>query len=113
LYLYDEKVKTSREATLKYKEENGIMRKKFTVLQKEMEDQKTHFPGGAGRGGQLSAAKAPSFPRDFLDPPAGSDFWKKAWRSSSNHLLCQSRPHRKRRQNKRVERVPTELGVSA
>mmetsp|Transcript_1215 Transcript_1215/g.2154 ORF Transcript_1215/g.2154 Transcript_1215/m.2154 type:complete len:401 (+) Transcript_1215:174-1376(+) len=39
-YLYDEKLKTSREATLKYKGENGIMRKKFTVLQKEIEDQK-------------------------------------------------------------------------
>jgi len=38
--MYDDKLKTSREATLKYKGENGIMRKKFAVLQKEIEDQK-------------------------------------------------------------------------
>jgi cilia- and flagella-associated protein 57 len=39
-FQYDEKLKASREATLKYKGENGIMRKKFAVLQKEIEDQK-------------------------------------------------------------------------
>jgi chromosome segregation ATPase len=37
---YEEKMTTARETTLKYKGENGIMKKKYAVLQKELEDQK-------------------------------------------------------------------------
>ena len=37
---YDQQLAAEREATLRYKGENGIMRKKFSVLQKEIEDQK-------------------------------------------------------------------------
>jgi cilia- and flagella-associated protein 57 len=37
---YEEKLTNCREATLKYKGENGINRKKKTVLEKEIEDQK-------------------------------------------------------------------------
>eukprot|EP01041_Mallomonas_annulata_P003461 gene3461-6887_t len=37
---YEDKLTSCREATLKYKGENGIMRKKFIVLQKDIEDQK-------------------------------------------------------------------------
>jgi len=36
---YEEKLTSCREATLKYKGENGIMRKKYTKSQKEIEDQ--------------------------------------------------------------------------
>ena len=37
---YDQQLAAEREATLRFKGENGIMKKKFTVLQKEIEDQK-------------------------------------------------------------------------
>lgn len=37
---YESALTEEREATLKYKGENGIMNKKFTVLQKEIEDHK-------------------------------------------------------------------------
>ena len=37
---YEAKLATEREAALRLKGENGIMRKKFTALQKEIEDQK-------------------------------------------------------------------------
>jgi WD40 repeat protein len=36
----DERLAQAREVTLKYKGENGIMKKKFAVIQKDMEDQK-------------------------------------------------------------------------
>lgn len=51
-----------------------------------------------------NAAKVPSFPRDYPDTTAGSDYWKK-WRST-NHLHMKRRPQQKRKQNKRVDRVP-------
>jgi len=35
---YEGMLSEEREATLKYKGENGIMNKKFTVLQKDIED---------------------------------------------------------------------------
>merc|ERR1719473_749710 len=37
---YEAKLATEREAALRLKGENGIMRKKFTALQKDIEDQK-------------------------------------------------------------------------
>ena len=37
---FEERLSTSRELTLKLKGENGIMRKKFTVVQREIEEQK-------------------------------------------------------------------------
>ena len=37
---YDDRLTSFKDATLKYKGENGIMRKKFIVLQKEIDDQK-------------------------------------------------------------------------
>lgn len=37
---YEEKLTTARKTTLKYKGENCIMKKKFVVLQKELEDHK-------------------------------------------------------------------------
>ena len=49
---YDQQLAAEREATLRYKGENGIMRKKFSVLQKEIEDQKEEVSerGEARRG---------------------------------------------------------------
>ena len=38
--IYEEKVTTKRENTLKYKGENGIMKKKFAVITKELEERK-------------------------------------------------------------------------
>jgi len=40
-----DKIMTSREATLKYKGENGIMKKKCTVLQRDIDDQKDEQKG--------------------------------------------------------------------
>ncbi|KDO35331.1 hypothetical protein SPRG_00180 [Saprolegnia parasitica CBS 223.65] len=37
---YEDKLAAEREATLRYKGENGIMKKKFTALQKDIEDQR-------------------------------------------------------------------------
>jgi chromosome segregation ATPase len=37
---YEEKLQAEREATLRYKGENGIMKKKFSALQKDIEDQR-------------------------------------------------------------------------
>jgi hypothetical protein len=37
---YDSKLNQEREATLRYKGENGIMKKKFSALQKDIEDQR-------------------------------------------------------------------------
>lgn len=37
---YEEKLAAEREATLKYKGENGIMKKKFTALHKDIEEQR-------------------------------------------------------------------------
>jgi WD40 repeat protein len=37
---YDNKLNAEREATLRYKGENGIMKKKFSALQKDIEDQR-------------------------------------------------------------------------
>jgi hypothetical protein len=36
---YDSKLNKEREETLRYKGENGIMKKKFSALQKDIEDQ--------------------------------------------------------------------------
>lgn len=37
---FESQLSAEREATLRYKGENGIMKKKFTVLTKDIEDQK-------------------------------------------------------------------------
>ncbi|CAN0519696.1 unnamed protein product, partial [Ectocarpus sp. 12 AP-2014] len=37
---FENQLTAEREATLRYKGENGIMKKKFTVLTKDIEDQK-------------------------------------------------------------------------
>lgn len=37
---FENQLSAEREATLRYKGENGIMKKKFTVLTKDIEDQK-------------------------------------------------------------------------
>ena len=42
---YEAKLSTEREAALRLKGENGIMRKKFTALQKDIEDQKDTIQG--------------------------------------------------------------------
>ena len=42
---YEAKLATEREAALRLKGENGIMRKKFTALQKDIEDQKDEISG--------------------------------------------------------------------
>lgn len=42
---YEAKLATEREAALRLKGENGIMRKKFTALQKDIEDQKDEING--------------------------------------------------------------------
>ena len=42
---YEAKLATEREAALRLKGENGIMRKKFTALQKDIEDQKDTIQG--------------------------------------------------------------------
>ena len=42
---YEAKLSTEREAALRLKGENGIMRKKFTALQKDIEDQKDEISG--------------------------------------------------------------------
>jgi hypothetical protein len=51
-----------------------------------------------------NAMQTPSFPRDFPDTAAGSEHWREQRRV--NHLQRQARPARKRKQNKRQERVP-------
>lgn len=38
--MYKEKLTTCRETTLKYKGENGIMKKKGVVMQRDLEDQR-------------------------------------------------------------------------
>lgn len=40
---FESQLAAEREATLRYKGENGIMKKKFTVLTKDIEDQKVAF----------------------------------------------------------------------
>ena len=50
------------------------------------------------------ALSEPSFPRDFPDSAAGREYWKR-WRTT-NHVQNKNRPVRKRKQNKRLERVP-------
>ena len=42
---YEAKLTTEREAALRLKGDNGIMRKKFTALQKDIEDQKDEISG--------------------------------------------------------------------
>ena len=71
MFLYGEKLKTSREATLKYKEENGIMRKKFTVLQKEMEDQKIIFSWRSGAWWTTERRQGSVLPARFPRHPSG------------------------------------------
>lgn len=39
---FENQLTAEREATLRYKGENGIMKKKFTVLTKDIEDQKVN-----------------------------------------------------------------------
>lgn len=39
---FESQLTAEREATLRYKGENGIMKKKFTVLTKDIEDQKVN-----------------------------------------------------------------------
>jgi hypothetical protein len=51
-----------------------------------------------------SAARIPVFPRDYPDTVAGNDYWKSCRRV--NHIQSQRRPLRKRKQNKKLERVP-------
>lgn len=41
---FENQLTAEREATLRYKGENGIMKKKFTVLTKDIEDQKVSLP---------------------------------------------------------------------
>jgi cilia- and flagella-associated protein 57 len=48
---YGGQLAEEREATLKYKGENGIMNKKSTVLLKEIDDQKDEIKVPRGRGG--------------------------------------------------------------
>lgn len=43
---FESQLAAEREATLRYKGENGIMKKKFTVLTKDIEDQKVPAPHG-------------------------------------------------------------------
>lgn len=40
---FESQLAAEREATLRYKGENGIMKKKFAVLTKDIEDQKVSF----------------------------------------------------------------------
>lgn len=40
---FENQLTAEREATLRYKGENGIMKKKFTVLTKDIEDQKVNL----------------------------------------------------------------------
>jgi hypothetical protein len=49
---YEDKLAAAREATLKYKAGNGIIRKKFSIVTREIDDQrdeaKVRLPKGAG-----------------------------------------------------------------
>lgn len=54
---FESQLTAEREATLRYKGENGIMKKKFTVLTKDIEDQKVIPPKEEG---------IPEFRRYFL-----------------------------------------------
>ena len=57
---YETKLASEREAALRLKGENGIMRKKFTALQKDIEDQKDEINGGD------LARSPPDLPRERL-----------------------------------------------
>ena len=50
---YDTQLAAEREATLRYKGENGIMKKKFTVLTKDIEDQKEEIKSLLGKEKEL------------------------------------------------------------
>ena len=43
--MYKQKLSSCRETTLKYKGENGIMKKKGVVMQRELEDQREEVSG--------------------------------------------------------------------
>ena len=43
--MYKQKLTSCRETTLKYKGENGIMKKKGVVMQRELEDQREEVSG--------------------------------------------------------------------
>lgn len=56
---FENQLTAEREATLRYKGENGIMKKKFTVLTKDIEDQKVNLP--LPKRGRLFEQGAPPF----------------------------------------------------
>ena len=57
---YEAKLASERESALRLKGENGIMRKKFTALQKDIEDQKDEINGAD------LARSPPDLPRVLL-----------------------------------------------